>query len=170
MTQRSLVLHWMFLGSLLVLILNDHVFKSLTPGPVTGKLSDVAGLVMFPILAISTLELLLRRQVSSKTVWGVTLGTAIVFASVQLIPSAAHGYQVIISWVHWLLSGASGTPLPVRHVADAWDNIALPGVLVAPYLHAKRSRLALSSSVRETRVSPRGRPKTRLPRFLTMGR
>lgn len=154
MTQRSLVLHWMFLSSLLVLILNDHVFKSITPGPVTGKLSDVAGLVMFPILAVSTLELLRGRQTSAKTVWSVALGTAILFASMQLIPPAANGYQIVAGWIQWLLSGASGTPLPVRHVADAWDTIAIPGVLVAPYLHARRSRITQSTVSEELVKTP----------------
>ncbi len=34
----------------LVLLLNDHLLKHAWPGPVTGKLSDVAGLVVAPPL------------------------------------------------------------------------------------------------------------------------
>ena len=36
--------------ALVVLVLNDHVLKQAWPGPVTGKLSDVAGLVVAPLL------------------------------------------------------------------------------------------------------------------------
>ena len=142
MTQRSLVLHWVFLSSLVVLVLNDHLFKDITPGAVTGKLSDVAGLVMFPILAVSTLELICGRQASQKTVWGIAVGTVVVFAAMQFMPLATHGYETIAGWIQWLLSGTSGVPTPVRHVPDPWDTVAIPGVLVAPYLHSRRSRLA----------------------------
>ena len=34
--------------SLVLLVLNDHVLKQAWPGVVTGKLSDVAGLVVAP--------------------------------------------------------------------------------------------------------------------------
>src|SRR5690606_18791254 len=45
-------------ASVIVLLLNDHVLKQAWPGFVTGKLSDVAGLVVAPPLAAL---LLLRR-------------------------------------------------------------------------------------------------------------
>lgn len=39
-----------FLVAVLLLALNDHLFKATWPGPVTGKLSDVAGLVVVATL------------------------------------------------------------------------------------------------------------------------
>ena len=36
--------------SLVLLVLNDHLLKQAWPGAVTGKLSDVAGLVVAPLL------------------------------------------------------------------------------------------------------------------------
>ncbi len=36
--------------ALVVLVLNDHVLKQAYPGMLTGKLSDVAGLVVAPLL------------------------------------------------------------------------------------------------------------------------
>ena len=36
--------------AVLSLFLNDHVFKYAWPGVVTGKLSDVAGMIFFPLL------------------------------------------------------------------------------------------------------------------------
>jgi hypothetical protein len=40
--------HPVTLLALLVLVLNDHVWKARHPGLVTGKLSDVAGVVLTP--------------------------------------------------------------------------------------------------------------------------
>jgi len=45
------------LAALALLILNDHVLKSAFPGPLTGKLSDVAGLMLFPIVLVAGWEL-----------------------------------------------------------------------------------------------------------------
>jgi hypothetical protein len=50
--------HWRWLAhpvtvlALLVLILNDHVWKTRQPGLVTGKLSDAAGLVLMPSCSV----------------------------------------------------------------------------------------------------------------------
>ena len=35
-------------------LVNDHVLKGVCPGPFTGKASDVAGLVAFPIVLLAT--------------------------------------------------------------------------------------------------------------------
>lgn len=47
--NKNLLLNWIFLPSLLVLALNDHFFKDGCPGWLTGKLSDFAGLLIFPL-------------------------------------------------------------------------------------------------------------------------
>jgi hypothetical protein len=51
MTPRNkhLLLNWVFLPCLLVLALNDHFLKDGYPGWLTGKLSDFAGLLIFPL-------------------------------------------------------------------------------------------------------------------------
>ena len=46
----SALLHPLVLGAVALLLLNDHVFKARWPSWWTGKLSDVAGLVMFPLV------------------------------------------------------------------------------------------------------------------------
>ena len=72
-----------FLGALLLLVLNDFWFKQagFMPGWVTGKLSDVAGLIVAPV----TLALLLGpRRVGLSRV-GFAL-VALVFAAVELSP------------------------------------------------------------------------------------
>jgi hypothetical protein len=44
------LLHPIVLLAIGILLINDHVLKSAWPGAVTGKLSDIAGLVFFPLL------------------------------------------------------------------------------------------------------------------------
>ncbi len=48
-TKATLLLHPVFLASLLLLLLNDHWWKYDYPSWFTGKLSDVAGLVVLPV-------------------------------------------------------------------------------------------------------------------------
>ena len=40
-----------------LLVLNDHVLKAMAPGPITGVLSDLAGLAFFPLLLVAFVEL-----------------------------------------------------------------------------------------------------------------
>jgi hypothetical protein len=57
-TAGSLLLHPVHLGALVTLGLNDHWFKAMWPGPVTGKLSDIAGLVVLPVVVVASVELI----------------------------------------------------------------------------------------------------------------
>ena len=50
------LLHPLFLVSLLVLLINDHIAKDLYPGVITGKLSDFSGLLVLPVLAFVAVE------------------------------------------------------------------------------------------------------------------
>lgn len=49
MTKQNLILHPIFIGSLLTLLLNDFYLKQTFSNHLTGKLSDFAGLIIFPI-------------------------------------------------------------------------------------------------------------------------
>ena len=49
-SRRGLLISAPFVVSVLVLAINDHVLKTAWPGFVTGKLSDVAGVVMVALL------------------------------------------------------------------------------------------------------------------------
>ncbi len=68
-----------FVGSVLALAVNDHVLKPAWPGLVTGKLSDVAGVVMVAILATAIVG---RRTL------GVGI-TAIGFVALKTITAVA---------------------------------------------------------------------------------
>jgi hypothetical protein len=46
------LVHPVTLAALVVLVVNDHVLKSRFPGVITGKASDLAGLVLMPAVSL----------------------------------------------------------------------------------------------------------------------
>ncbi|MDQ1161273.1 hypothetical protein QE422_001641 [Chryseobacterium sp. SORGH_AS 447] len=50
MRDKNLILNPVFVGCLTLLFLNDHLFKTMYHNGATGKLSDMAGIVLFPML------------------------------------------------------------------------------------------------------------------------
>lgn len=68
-------------AALLLLVVNDHLLKgaSLLPAPLTGKLSDLAGLFFFPILLRASLAIPPRIA---------CIATGLAFAAIKLDPAA----------------------------------------------------------------------------------
>ena len=75
------VLHPVVLTALAIWLLNDHVLKARWPGAVTGKLSDVAGLVAFPVLLAAGIEVAKTSaaDVAAAIVRGIEAGTEDIF-------------------------------------------------------------------------------------------
>jgi hypothetical protein len=48
--NKHYILNYVFLGCLILLFLNDHIFKYVCAGWLTGKLSDAVGIVLLPLL------------------------------------------------------------------------------------------------------------------------
>jgi hypothetical protein len=137
MQQRvhgSLLLHPVHLVAMLLLGANDHWFKTAWPGPITGKVSDVAGLVVLPIVLISGAELIRRRPISWLAAAAVSVACALGFAAVETWPAATNAYAVGLGWLQWLLSGADGTALSVRVTADPTDLLTLPAAVIPAVL------------------------------------
>jgi len=108
----------LWLGALALLFFNDHLFKGsgFLPGVVTGKLSDIAGLVVAPALLATLLRL--RGRAS----WlACHLAIGLVFAGIKLSPSAAAGFEALM---------ALG-PFPWRITVDPTDLLALPALFVS---------------------------------------
>src|SRR5919106_2448782 len=91
MVPGDLMLHPVVVASVVLLLANDHVFKLRWPSVVTGKVSDVAGLVFFPVLLFSFAELcsavLHRRAPSPAILVGCIFVTGIAFASAEVAPN-----------------------------------------------------------------------------------
>jgi hypothetical protein len=129
------------LTALAVLILNDRVLKAAWPGFVTGKLSDVAGLVVTPLAIQALWEVGLwaggRWVGPSMRGLGVAIiAVGIGFAAVQVWQPATDLYRWGLGAAQWpflalyaLLSGSPSPDVtPVQVVADAEDLLALPAL------------------------------------------
>ncbi len=120
-TQR--LIHPAVVGSIALLTLNDRVFKVRWPGPITGKLSDLAGL--FAVATVAAVVAGPERRHRS-TLALVATGAA--FALLKLVPGAAAVAAPILG----------GGPV----VPDPTDLIALAAL--APAYHVVRSRRTTS--------------------------
>ncbi|MDB4955621.1 MAG: hypothetical protein JWO36_3190 [Myxococcales bacterium] len=125
--------------ALAVLAINDRVLKgSGAPAWLTGKLSDFAGVFVFPLVVTAALDLVLLVFARLGAPVDFTLRrwklafsigfTAIVFAAMKLSPAAAHVVAGVLSRVVG----------PTHVVADLTDLIALV-VLAGTWLHGRRA-------------------------------
>ncbi|WP_344476788.1 hypothetical protein [Nonomuraea monospora] len=118
----------MTVAGVIVLLVNDHLLKQSWPGFVTGKLSDVAGLVVAPAL----LALLFWRRADLTA----TVLTGVLFTVVKTTETGAEA----ASYVWTLVAG------PSRVLADPTDLLALPALALAWWV--RRRTLARPSSAR----------------------
>ena len=133
--------HPLWWGALFVLVANDHLLKGsgiLHPF-VTGKLSDVAGMMVAPVVLCALLGL------RSRFTWVLAhVAVGAVFAILNLLPQAAHAWS----------EAFASLGLPFRVWADPTDLLALPALAVA-YVTFTKARAVAS------------RPAW-LPRFATL--
>ena len=128
MRPRDRLHHPLFLGALALLALNDHVLKGagVLPGAVTGKLSDVAGLLVAPLVCAWLLRV---RTTRGWTLAHVAVGLGFALQELPIVTHSIHAH------------------VGVCLVADATDLLALPALLVS---HRVLGR------PREAPASPRG--------------
>jgi len=154
--------------ALLMLALNDHVLKgSGAPGWLTGKLSDVAGMIFFPLLLQAAWELLRARLgapwgPSRRVLIGCVVATAAVFGSIQVMPGAGEAYRWGLGALQWPFRAVvlmlQGRPcpsvLPVQLTPDPSDLLTVPFVLVALAAGWRRTAPSLSADA----TPPEDRP------------
>jgi hypothetical protein len=131
-------LHPLAIAAAILLVVNDWLLKpSTAPAWLTGKLSDVAGLVVAPLALTALVGLamwvavrlgaridpwLTRRRLAI-----AIAATGAVFVAVKLSPGIAAA--IAGAW-HAVLPGA-------RIVADPTDLVALPALAVAGWIGAR---------------------------------
>ena len=133
-------LHPLPLGAVLLMAVNDHLLKGagVLPGWLTGKLSDVAGLLFFPLLLTAlwrTTAWLARRgrkPLSPALLAAATLLTAGCFAAIKLSPALAGLTEALVPRLD-----PTGFVRASRVVVDPTDLLALP-VLVLTWAHGRR--------------------------------
>lgn len=138
------------LTALALWCVNDHVLKYAYPGWLTGKLSDVASLIVAPLLAACLFDLAfphatarMRRKLFLLAL--VAIG-ALMF-SVKLFDSAAWAYRWGLGLLQWpfrsltgLLADGSARPLRAVQLAMDWtDLLTLPALIVPWWLRARKS-------------------------------
>ncbi|MEY9873364.1 hypothetical protein ABH931_002846 [Streptacidiphilus sp. MAP12-33] len=116
------------LAALVVLVVNDHVLKQLCPGPVSGKLSDLAGMLVAPPLLALFLASVCGRA-SDRQALAAVVATGVGFT---LVKTSAEGAR-------WASALWSLTGLTTRLRSDPTDLVALPLLAVA-WLVWRRAR------------------------------
>ncbi len=144
-TPGDAMLHPVAIAAVVVLITNDHVLKARWPGIVTGKLSDVAGLVFFPLLLVSLVEVALAlagrlEHPSRRLLTTCILLTGSIFAAAELFPVGDHLLEVVFGWLRWPI-GALGAVAGRSGVLtqNPADLFALPALLIAWVVGRRRT-------------------------------
>ncbi len=125
-----------------VLLLNDHWLKGagLLPGWLTGKLSDVAGLFIFPILLAKLIHIavgpLQRRQITA-----LSLATTLLTAAGFTLANIHAGFNAWLShvWGRMWMDPTDLWTLPIL-LASAW-------IIVSCYPQQSESAPSLASRV-----------------------
>lgn len=143
--------HPVVLGMMLLWGLNDHVFKAWFANPLTGKLSDVAGLAVVPLIPVCVYGLLCAARKRPATHHRMVLLTSLLtvgclFAAVNTQPMCSDAYQwatSVAQWpfraaVHLLVGRAPPLLLPLVHTLDPTDLLMLPALLI-PWKVAQRT-------------------------------
>jgi hypothetical protein len=146
------LLHALPLGALAVLVLNDHWWKRAHPSWVTGKLSDVAGMIFFPLLLQALWEV---GRALAGTGWGPSKRALVVAVTVTVVVfTLAKTWPPMNAWVRagdaalrWPLrlawAAAHDAPAPVVGSAslarDPTDLVALPAALLGLWVGLRRA-------------------------------
>jgi hypothetical protein len=161
---RALV-HPITLAALVVLVLNDHVLKACWPGVLTGKLSDIAGMILAPVVLAALVEKVTGRRAP----WACAIAVAVVFALTKTWAPATRAYEVFFETLrapmHFVLVHVFARPAfseRVVLVRDPTDLVALPFGAIAAAIVSAVSPPRAGSDARET--SPRWRFERRSTR------
>lgn len=133
-------MHPLALVAITVLALNDQVWKHTYSNWWTGKVSDFAGMVFFPLLLSSVLEWswwCFKKRPAPECATLICVGlTGFVFAAINLSAAAGEIYQAVWGSLYALLPGPDRA---MTHTQDVTDLLALPA-LCAPGWIATRLR------------------------------
>jgi hypothetical protein len=147
------ILHPLILGLLVLWAVNDHLLKDWWANALTGKLSDVAGLAVFPLLPLSVYEIVCglrgRSPGHARAVLVASLAAVgAVMVGINTSPAWADTYRVGLGALQWpfycAYSGLSGAELPglvpVVLTRDPTDLWTLPALFIPWWVGARSPR------------------------------
>jgi hypothetical protein len=128
------------LCALALWIVNDHLLKGAGPGWLTGKLSDVAGLIFFPLLIAAVIEIGARIRHRHAIILGTLAFTFVLYVGINLIPAVDEFMEVVSGYCRWPLDAlvrlVSAQPVkgpgPTDLTLDPSDLFLVP-LLWLPY-------------------------------------
>jgi hypothetical protein len=140
--RGEVLLHPAALCALALWAFNDHVLKKWSPGLISGKLSDVASQIFFPLLATSLILLLLPNpslRMHRAILISAAVATATVMATIKTLDSAAWVYRWGLGAAQWpiytfnALVHLHAPPAlqPVALTMDLTDLYTLPAAAIA---------------------------------------
>ena len=129
------------LAAVAVLLINDWYLKENFHGAVTGKLSDIAGLIFAPCVLSAAIGLALRvlgrdGRVTRARAIACTVATGAGFAAVKLSDDRR---------TTWLAAALSRLGRPAEIYLDRTDLFALPALAVAAWVFADELRRVAQS-------------------------
>jgi hypothetical protein len=127
--KSSIYTTWPLLLSVLLLILNDHVFKYSFPGIVTGKISDFAGIFLI---------VLVLRSIFPKRV----LETSLLVVGLFLFWKSPYANS-LIEFIN------TYSPLKFIRTVDYSDLVAFTIIPVAHFVYENRNGFALKLNIAE---------------------
>ncbi len=142
-TSLRAISHPLSLAAIFLLLLNDHILKSAFPSVLTGKLSDFAGLFIFPFLLIVLLGIpFTYLRIPSR--WTAYTGFFITLAWFTAIKTIPWANAMSAGFAGWLLG------FPVRLALDPTDLIGLLSLIPAWELWSHLERKNYSQPPRKT--------------------
>jgi hypothetical protein len=149
------LLHPVVLGAVVLLVLNDHVFKARWPSWWTGKLSDVAGLAFFPVLLQALWEQVSGRRTrafrpSLAFLVCAVIATGVCFGATKISHDAGNAWRWALGVLQWPFYAARAwlgdaripSVRPTRHTVDITDLLTLPSLIIPLWLGLRRARAA----------------------------
>lgn len=133
--------------SVAVLLVNDHVLKAWLGNTLTGKLSDVAGVFLLPLLTVAVAEgvrAVCRRpwRTDRAEITAHVLVVGLGFAAVKTVPVVGDTYEVAVGVLRRLVTFSTEPAVPIIVYRDATDLLVLP-VLIGSCLFLRRRRTVL---------------------------
>lgn len=133
---------WRFLVALLVLVGNDWFLKAAYPSWVTGKLSDFAGMIVFPIVVAASVGLVAPRLAARRRSHVQNLGLAVAGLTLLAIKTNAAAAAGMES----LLQSITGAEQQI--VLDPTDLLGLSGLIIARQTLISPNRVRLGKKAR----------------------